>query len=265
MALFLSGLPLWLAFLLLVVLPTALSVGGLIVSRRWFTAEHLTANNEIAGFKFATVGVIYSVLVAFAVIVVWEKFNEAETSVVQEAGAAATIYRLTAGSDPGLIATREALVNYVKLAIEKDWPSMAVERGSHDVTIALNQLYASVLGLNDDKTRHTALLNEIFTQLDKITQARRTRLFLARGIVPPILWLGLTSAAVLTIGFTFFFGTSNRRAQALMTGILSVLVFMGLLVIISIDHPFTGPSYVGSEPLQSLVEDFMQQEKLPAR
>jgi hypothetical protein len=41
-----------------------------------------------------------------------------------------------------------------------------------------------------------------------------------------------------------------------MTGILSALVFLGLLVIVSIDHPFTGPAFVGSEPLQRVVEDF---------
>ena len=33
----------------------------------------LRANNEVAGFKFATVGVLYAVLLAFAVLVVWEK------------------------------------------------------------------------------------------------------------------------------------------------------------------------------------------------
>jgi hypothetical protein len=42
----------------------------------------------------------------------------------------------------------------------------------------------------------------------------------------------------------------------MMTGILALLVFMGLLVIVSIDHPFTGPSNVGSEPLQTVLEDF---------
>ncbi len=260
MALFLSGLPLWAAVLLLVVLPTALAICGLFFSRRWFNKEHLTVNNEIAGFKFATVGVIYSVLVAFAVIVVWEKFSEAEKVVVQEAGAAATLYRLTAGSDPALVATRAALVNYVKLAVERDWPRMAVEKGSHQVTVALDKLYEAALGLADNPSRHQALLVEIFKQLDEITQARRTRLHLATGIVPPIVWLGLTCAAILTVGFTFFFGTTNLRAQVAMTGILSVLIFMGLLVIVSIDHPFTGPSYVSSEPLRYLVEDFMHEQ-----
>ncbi len=41
-----------------------------------------------------------------------------------------------------------------------------------------------------------------------------------------------------------------------MTGILSALVTLGLLVIISMDHPFSGSIWVGSEPLQSVIEDF---------
>ena len=44
----------------------------------------------------------------------------------------------------------------------------------------------------------------------------------------------------------------NLPAQVMMTGILSLIVFMGLLVIVSIDHPFTGPVHVGAEPLQTV-------------
>ncbi len=113
MSLFLSGLPLWAAALLLVVLPTIVAMYGPVLMRRRVGLEGLTRNNEIAGFKFATVGVIYAVLLAFAVIVVWEKFNDAETAVLQEAGAAATLYRLAAGPDREAVATRAALSNYL--------------------------------------------------------------------------------------------------------------------------------------------------------
>src|SRR5437764_984287 len=72
------------------------------------------------------------------------------------------------------------------------------------------------------------------------THARRTRRILGCGIVPGILWLVLFGGAILSVAFTFFFGTENLRAQVMMTGMLSALIFLGLLVIIAIDHPFTG-------------------------
>ena len=67
---------------------------GIFVVRHFVPLSQLRTNNEVAGFKFATVGVLYAVLLAFAVIVVWEKFNEAESNVALEAGAAVTLYRL---------------------------------------------------------------------------------------------------------------------------------------------------------------------------
>ncbi len=255
MLLFLSGLPIWTGLLLLVVLPSIIAMGALIVSRRFVGFETLASNNDIAGFKFATVGVIYSVLVAFAVIVVWEKFNEAEAAVIQEAGAAATLYRLTATQDPATVATRAALNKYLELAIQRDWPAMAQERESPETTQALDALYAAALRTTEKGSSPPAVLIEMFKQLDALTQARRTRLHLATGVVPGVVWLVLSFGAVLTVGFTFFFGTKNLPAQVMMTGILSFLVFMALFVIISIDHPFTGPSNVGSEPLRSVMQE----------
>ncbi len=69
MVLFLSECPRWLAALILIVFPTIVAMCGPILVRRRVGLDRLTTNNEIAGFKFATVGVIYAVLLAFAVIV----------------------------------------------------------------------------------------------------------------------------------------------------------------------------------------------------
>jgi len=254
-SLFLSGLPLWTSLILVVVLPTIVVMVGLAVSHRSIQAEHLGINNELAGFKFAAVGTIYSVLLAFAVIVVWEKFNDAETAVVTEAGAAATLYRLVDDA-PGSVAAKTALGNYLKLAIDQDWPEMAQRKESIETTHALDHLYATAVDLARDKTQQSTIVGEIFTQLDSIIKARRTRLHLAAGIVPEIIWLVLSAGAVLTVGFTFFFGTKNLAAQVMMAGILSALVFIGLLVIVSFDNPFTGPTSVNSKPLQRVIEDF---------
>ena len=99
---------------------------------------------------------------------------------------------------------------------------------------------------------------EILRQVDSISDARRERLVMADGVVPDIIWVVLFGGAALTIGFTFFFGTENLRAQALMTGVLSILIFAGLLTIIAIDHPFAGTVKVGPEALSQVVRDFAE-------
>jgi hypothetical protein len=242
--------------ILLVVLPTVTSSWILVLVRRWVGLERLNINNEVAGFKFAVVGVIYAVLLAFAVIVVWGRFSDAEMTVVREAGSAATLYRLASGPEPEEVATRVALGRYLRLAIDKDWPQMSVESESSDVTVALNDIYAAALLVAQKGTRPYPVIAEMFTQLDSVTEARRSRLHLAAGIVPVVLWQVLIVGGLLTVGFSYFFGSENLRAQVVMTGILATIVFMSLFVIVSIDHPFTGPVHVDSKPLQLVLENF---------
>ena len=256
MTLFLSKCPLWFLAILVVVLPVIASCWILVQIRHRVGLTTLASNNEVAGFKFAVVGIIYAVLLGFAVIVVWGRYNEAEIAVLREAGGAATVYRLAAGDEPEEVATRTAIGNYLRLVVDRDWPEMSAEKESADVTAALNDVYAAAQRLAQTGSRPHPVIAEMFTQLDAITEARRSRLHLATGIVPVVLWDALIVGGVLTVGFTYFFGTKHLRAQVLMTGILAIIVFMGLFVTLAIDHPFTGPVHVDSGPLQRVLRDF---------
>ena len=253
---FLATVPLWLLIVLVVVISTVLAMIAQLLIRRWVGMETLAKNNEIAGFKFATVGVIYAVLLAFSVIVVWEKFNDAQTTVAEEAGATAALFRYAEGKEPEAIAVRAALVNYLKTAIDEEWPAMSLESEAHGLTQALNQLYSAALALNRSGTRNTADMTEVFRQIDNVTAARRIRLHLATGLVPDVIWIALFMGALLTVGFTLFFGSENLLAQVSMTGVLSLLVTLGLVVIISVDHPFTGPVYIHPDALATVLEEF---------
>jgi hypothetical protein len=250
-------MPLWLSALLVVGLPTAIAMFGPFFVRRLVPLRALRINNEVAGFKFAVVGVLYAVLLAFAVIVVWERFSSSESQVAGEAGAAATIYRLAdaAGGDAGPVLRRQ-LSDYLKEAIAGDWPAMATKaRASESATAVLNDLYKEALKFSPADARQAAVLSEILHQLDLMTQARRARLVAASGVVPGILWAVLVGGGFLTVGFTLFFGTENVRAQSAMTGILAFLIFSGLLVIIAVDRPFAGPVQVTPEALSAVLRD----------
>jgi hypothetical protein len=135
---------LWLSAIILIVIPTMAAMAGPVIIRRRVNLERLRSNNQVAGFKFATVGVLYAVLLAFAVIIVWEKFNDADNEVAREASASATVYRLSNGiaAEQGA-APRKAMTGYLRSAIEADWPAMERGKGSAAVTQALNNLYAA--------------------------------------------------------------------------------------------------------------------------
>jgi len=257
LSVFLSSLPLWLSFCLVVVATTLAAMAGPLIVRRTVGLERLVTNNEVAGFKFAVIGVIYAVLLGFVVIVVWEKFRDAEAAAGREASAVVAVHRLSQGLTAEAGGTvRRRLTDYVQVAIADDWRAMAKGKTTQKAGVALDGLYAAVLAIRPDGLRELAIMNDLLTNLDAITQSRRTRLVLATGIVPGVLWVVLLGGAVVTLGFTFFFGSQSIRAQTLMTGMLAAIIFMALFVAIEIDHPFTGPVSVGPEALRSALEAF---------
>ena len=259
MIFFLTSHSLWLSGFIIVGLGTLLATLGPSVVRHFVALEKLTTNNEIAGFKFATIGVLYAVLLAFAIIVVWQKYSDAETTVAQEAGAAASIFQLSYGIDekPG-IALRSALSNYLTHAIADDWAAMerVAPGGSISARQALDSVYTAVLTFQSTSPVDAAVLAEILHQIDQLTQARRVRLVEAEGVVPGVVWLILFGGAVVTLGFTFFFGAESLQAQTLMTALLAVLMLSELFIIVAIDRPFTGRVKVEPNAIEEVLKDF---------
>jgi hypothetical protein len=133
-----------------------------------------------------------------------------------------------------------------------------MERGSPSTSArdALDGVYKAVLTFESPERRDTALVSEILHQLDTITQMRRARLSAAVGLVPEVIWPILFGGALITVAYTFFFGSQNLGAQVLMTGMLSIIIFSGLLTAIAIDHPFAGVVKVTPHALTRVLEDF---------
>jgi hypothetical protein len=192
MLFFLTSQPLWISGVIIVGGGTLLATLGPSLVRRFVALERLTINNEIAGFKFATVGVLYAVLLAFVIIVVWEKFSNAEVIVVHEAGAAENVYRLSQGlGDVSGRDLRNAVIVYLKAAVADDWPAMSegLPTARGPAKQALDEIYFMVSIANEQTDR--AVISEIFSQLDRITESRRSRLVAAEGAVPTVIWLVL--------------------------------------------------------------------------
>src|ERR671916_707093 len=70
------------------------AVGGLALVQRLVPNAARQKHNDVAGFIYAVLGVIYAVLLALVVIAVWEDFGRARETVESEANATAEIFWL---------------------------------------------------------------------------------------------------------------------------------------------------------------------------
>ena len=69
------------------------SVAGRSMVRRLINVEVLERHNEVAGFIYAVIGVVYAVLLGFAAVTVWEGYDKAQAAVEHEADDLANLFR----------------------------------------------------------------------------------------------------------------------------------------------------------------------------
>src|SRR5437588_4294411 len=109
------GEPLAVTALIIVGGSMALSVLCLVATRNILKVHIQEGHNDIAGFVFAGVGVVYAVLLAFVVFAVWEQFSAADNVVTQEAAQSVTAFRYTQSfPEPLRSEAQEALRQYIR-------------------------------------------------------------------------------------------------------------------------------------------------------
>jgi hypothetical protein len=246
----------WTVAIALVAVAELYSIGLMLLFRSRMGAERLALNNEVAGFKFAVVGVFYAVLMAFVVIAVWEDYRDTETAVRNEAKALADLHQASYALPQGVGDTmRKHLVTYTEQVRDSEWPAMAQGLASPSAANELHNLGESILLGKADQLKDVALYHHALDLLTVVNDNRSERLDSANGTVPAVLWLVMLVGAAITLGYPSFFGSSNITAQILMTASLAALVALTAFVAIVLDYPFTGDIQISREPFeQSLAQ-----------
>jgi hypothetical protein len=199
------------------------------------------------------VGVVYAVLLAFIAIVVWQQHTQVQNQVEQEANQLGDLYR-NAQVFPEEVRTRlqNQIRAYSRIVVEKEWPAMVNGETSPDAWAAVNQLWRVYQQVEARNEHERIWYAKSLDQLDQLGDYRRLRLLSNRAAVPGLMWGVLLVTGIITIGFSFFFGTQNSSAQALMIAALSATIGFVLFLIWALNHPFVGLVRVEPTPFHRL-------------
>ena len=238
----------WFWILLFIGVMPASAVGGALLVRRRVGVDVLAPHNEVAGFIYAVIGVVYAVLLGFTAIIVWEQFRTAQEGAEREANALADLYRDSRVFPPEVRGTVEFHVRaYARLVAEKEWPAMAQGASSPATWDEYNELWRIYHQFQPQDDHQRIWYAESLQRLNALADSRRERLLNMRSGVPAVMWAVLLSGGAITIGFSFLFGTPSAFAQVLMTAGLALTIGVVLLAILALEHPFGGIARVDPE------------------
>ena len=172
----------WFWILLLVGTTVFVSVAGTLMVRRLINVEVLERHNEVAGFIYAVIGVVYAVLLGFAAVTVWEGYDKAQAAVEREADDLADLFR-DAQTFPR--DTRTQIENQIRAprrACGRERQAVMAERqSSQEVWDAYTQLWKSYYQFQPENDQQRTWYAHSIAKLNDLSDQRRLRLLSSRA------------------------------------------------------------------------------------
>jgi protein-S-isoprenylcysteine O-methyltransferase Ste14 len=243
---------------LIVSVAVLVAVGGLVLVERFVPSALRQQHNDVAGFIYAVIGIVYAVLLALVVIAAWEEHEAAKETVGTEANELAEIFwlahRLPEGEQRRL---QDLARSYGKAVVEEEWPLMARgDRAGDRPWELLDGMRLTVQDMEVSTRADQVLYDQGLERVNGLADARRTRLVEADEGIPAILWVVLVVGGAVTVGFTYLFGLENTRVHRLMVAALAGVIALVLFTIGALEYPFWGGARVGPGAFELVLERF---------
>jgi hypothetical protein len=236
----LYNLPLWVLYSALTLISIVLSMGGvLLVHRRGWMLAPQDSGTATAIHSF--IGVVYAVALALIVVDVQGEYHQVEQAIMAEVNALGDLYRTVGGLEqPSRERFAGKIRTYVKRVKSEEWPR--VQQGEMDELTwkHVNELARGIIDFHPTTAHEESLYPELLSDVDRVVNARRLRLFLGTQGISAVTWIIIVIGAVITLGFTCFFPVSRRMPHLLMMGAMSALFGLILSLIVSMDRPLRG-------------------------
>ncbi len=228
------------------------------LTRRLFPNHQLAAYNDVSGFVYAVIGVVYAVIIGFVVINVWTQYDEADDNARFEAGAAGTLHRIAEGlPEPASSALQDATVAYVRTVIEDEWPKLRDgERPGAAELAHTDELWAAIYQIDPQTPREQQLYASALDQVTALSAFRRERFAQSEAGVLGILWAVMIAGGILAVLFPCLFGVEKGFMHGLIVAILAATIGLLLLTVYQLDYPLRGNVHVEPDEFELVLEQF---------
>jgi hypothetical protein len=257
-------LPNWLFGALSVSVFCVFGITGLALTRRWAPSLHhaTLSHNDIVGYYFGAITVLYGITLGLLMVGVWSTFTETEEKVDREAGTLAALYLdVSHYPAPNRELLQDDLRDYARQVVDTAWPQQRrgiIPKGN----VAIVAVLAYDLATFEPATEEQKVLHEeSYRQFNELVQCRRSRILGVTAGLSGAMWALVLIGAVINIAVTWCFHLHNQKMHFWMTALTSSLLGLMIFLLAAMDHPYLGRLSVSPEPFQFVYEQLMDPRK----
>jgi hypothetical protein len=224
-----------------VALVVGFSVGGLLLFRRAVSHTRLEHASVVSGQVFQLAGVLYAVLVAFLVVVVWEQFGSAQDASAAEASAIVDLLRHSSAlPEASRAGVQRSLIAYTEDVVNDEFPRMRRGEKIEEQSEQLTTLWSSYLNVQPESRNEISFFDDDIARLNDLSASRKIRVETGEAAIPGELWVLLLGGGAIVMAFTFLFSTRDLMVHAIAVGLTGALLGFIMYLIFALEHPYVG-------------------------
>jgi hypothetical protein len=235
----------------------AAQLGLYIFSRQRRYSQSLR-NNEVAGIMFGAISLIYSLILAFVIVAVWENYEDLTKNIQAETDKMNSIITHTSTMpDPIRVPIYQALYSYCQRVKDNEWHTENDSLNSQSSAIPCLRLM--LLTQEPKNELQHNVFKVIDEDLSQITELRRSRLNHNHSQIPGLVWLILQWGSVMLIVFSYFFDVASPIHKRIYLSFFSGCLAMCLFLVWSLDHPYSNHTQVSKAPY-TVIQTLLQKD-----
>ncbi|QFY42156.1 DUF4239 domain-containing protein [Candidatus Methylospira mobilis] len=209
---------------------------------------------------FNAAGLVFSLLLAFVTVSVWENYQDTVNAVDSEAR---SLNNLRLDLDVLRQSQQQPLVEslnaYTHCVIDHEWHEMAGGHVDNECPQLLGQISHLILTAEAQTEGEKRVVGSMVDLLNVYRNHRMERLTAMIPALDKLMW----SVLILSTAIYFFYGSlidvGRLRPHSVLTLILAMMIGLVFVLIAAYDLPFTRPLSLQPEALQSLLQKWEMQ------
>lgn len=238
-----------------VVLFVLVSLSLLFAIQKLLKRLHFDNHTDFGEIFSDAIGVIFSLILAFVTISVWENYNNTSDVVSREASTLHSMYRNLDSYPPGIRdAGQQDLRDYVREVIDVEWPMLANDQRDPLTYPLLRKVNALIVDYKPTTLGELPVQQEMLRLLSTYRELRRDRVEGAKGLLDSAMWTVLLTSCFITIVYSCMFKMQDIRIHAFMLSSLAASLGLIFALLLSYSSPYSGPSAISPEPFVHLLD-----------
>jgi hypothetical protein len=258
-----------LTFLGILLVAAGLAVASHAVAARFFEPYRDPKNSREIAVVAAMVLTMFALLLAFAIVTLYDQHRDAESAVAREASDLTQITRNATAisepvADPGARPSEEtanimtALAAYGGFVVDKEFRAMHDGRLSSDLderaSICITNLFTALRNADSGGSSWAPFQDAAVKQANDVVAQRQVRLTSTDAALPSAFVFLLFVAGGIAVALMCFVKASDAWVERGLVVSVAVVITSGMLAAFVLEFPFSGLLAISSEPIAQVAQ-----------